>query len=319
MLSKNPNVLYGKNGEIRKPKRFFHNQVFVLSFTFTAWYCIIMAGVIVFAVTFPYLFLTLDKYLPLVDWISIIDYIKILGDIVLIIDTLLMLLMWLPTHSLKLRVWEMYHRYTGDLEKARKYESRKKFYHKTQFIQLGFTFAFGFLLLSMMLSVFIVLVGVTAVGFAYILSSACVDIANPLNGLCLDLSDFGGQEHCGEQLVMFCNAWRGLNSTLVFWSAVTVAIGHYFLIGTGGMSFYQHIGVNLVLDAMERDEMPKDISREIESSEKCNEESEEATVSEAQSQRMIATPIMTGNSPETFEDSTSTYLPTLRPQETLPP
>ena len=72
--------------------------------------------------------------------------------------------------------------------------------------------------------------------------------------------------------MVFCNSWRMLQSSLIFWSAVVVAVGHYYLIGTGGMSFYQQVSVNIVLDAM-KDELLNETSIEKkESSEKDNEE-----------------------------------------------
>lgn len=179
--------------------------------------------------------------------------------------------MWLPTYVLKVRLWEMYYRLIGDQVNAEKYEKRKAFYHAYRFIQFGFVVAFGLLLVSMMLSIVIAVVAVTAVGFAYMFSTACLDVVKPLDGVCVSWEYIGGGQYCGDQLVVFCNSWRMLQSSLIFWSAVVVAVGHYYLIGTGGMSFYQQVSVNIVLDAMKH-ELLNETSIEKESSEKDNEE-----------------------------------------------
>jgi hypothetical protein len=278
ILSRNPNILRGKDGQIRPPKTGVRNQVWILSFTFTAWYCVVMSGLTVYSKTFPYFFLKLNQYVSFIDWITIISYIKILVIVIVVLDTLLMLLMWIPTYSLKLRVWQMYYRLIGDLEKADEYERRKAFYLTFRFIQFGFAIAFGLILISMMLSMVIVLIAVSAVGFSYMFSQACVDVARPTDGFCIDMTDFGAETYCGQQLITFCNQWRVLDSSAVFWSAMVIAVGHYYLIGTGGMSFYQQVSVNLVLDSMEHDESKK------ESSENCNVEIEEAA--EVHSQRI---------------------------------
>ncbi|KAL7492150.1 hypothetical protein ACHAWT_001556, partial [Skeletonema menzelii] len=272
----NSHILKNDDGEIILPKTgflSFHNPVWLLSFTFTFWYCLVMCGVIVFALTYPYLFLTLDEHLPIVDWRAIITYIRIVGIIVIILDTLLMLLMWIPTYSYKLRLWEMYYHLIGDNVEAEKYERRKTFFLAFRFIQFGFTFGFGLLLVSMMLSIVIVLIAITAVGFSYMFSTACLDVANPMNGVCISWEFLGGGQHCGAELVAFCNEWRMLQSSLIFWSAIVVAVGHYYLKGIGGMSYYQQVSVNSVLEAM-KDELLNDTLIQKESSEMDNEESQ---------------------------------------------
>ena len=274
LMRENHHILKNKDGEIRPPKAgfgCFSNPVWLLSFTFTAWYCLVMCGVIVFAYTYPYLFNTLNEHLPIVDWAQIIIYVRIVGIVIIIIDTVLTLLMWLPTYVLKVRLWEMYYRLIGDEVNAEKYKKRKAFYHAHRFIQFGFVVAFGLLLVSMMLSIVIAVVAVTAVGFAYMFSTACLDVVKPLDGVCVSWEYIGGGQYCGDQLVVFCNSWRMLQSSLIFWSAVVVAVGHYYLIGTGGMSFYQQVSVNILLDAM-KDELLNETSIEKESSEKDNEE-----------------------------------------------
>jgi len=285
ILSRNPNILRGKNGQIRPPRSGIRNQVWILSFTFTAWYCIVMSGLAVYSKTYPYLFLKLSDYVSFINWIAIISYIKIIVIVIVVLDTLLMLLMWLPTYSLKLRVWQMYYRLMGDLERADEYERRKAFYLTFRFIQFGFAIAFGLMLVSMMLSMVIVLIAVCAVGFSYMFSQACVDLAKPTDGFCIDLTDYGGDTYCGQQLVTFCNQWRGFDCSAVFWSAMVIAIGHYYLIGTGGMSYYQQVSVNSLLDSLEHDERKK------ESCEDCNADNEE----EEDFQSAIE---------ETFEDAT---------------
>lgn len=276
----NRNILKNDDGEIIPPKtglRSFQNPVWLLSFTYTCWYCLVMCGVIVFGSTYPYLFSTLNENLPIVDWLAVIVYVRIIGIIVIIIDTLLMLLMWIPTYSYKLRLWEMYYHLIGDNEEAERYQKRKTFFHAFRFIQFGFTVAFGLLLISMMLSIGIVLIAVAAVGFSYMFSTACLEAFKPLNGICVSWEFLGGGQHCGAELVAFCNQWRMLESNLVFWSAIVVAVGHYYLKGIGGMSYYQQVSVNLVLEAMQ-DEMLNDTLIQKDSSEMDNEESQLETI-----------------------------------------
>ena len=59
-------------------------------------------------------------------------------------------------------------------------------------------------------------------------------------GVCIDLTAFGADRiHCGIEFQKFCNEWANVRNSL--WGACVVAVGHYYLIGTGGMTFYQQI------------------------------------------------------------------------------
>ena len=135
-----------------------------------------------FGVAFDEIFFLMKKYFPFVNWDLLTNLIAILCIIFVIIDTLLAILIWLPSYILQSRLWHIYYLLTGNSEEAEKCEKGRCHIVTFGTIQVGFIVCFGFLLTSMALSIVFVVVSVAVVGLSYGFSETCFATVAPLDG-----------------------------------------------------------------------------------------------------------------------------------------
>ena len=65
------------------------------------------------------------------------------------------------------------------------------------------------------------------------------------------MTALGGDEiQCGYEFEQFCSQWMSIESSLILWGSCVLAVGHYFLIGVGGIQFYQHVTINHLLSSL---------------------------------------------------------------------
>jgi len=259
-----PNLMTDEGGdEIQPPNGGLKSQIYLLSFAFTVWYAIVIMGAAMFALSYDDIFYVLLKYFPVINWDMVIRFLSNLCIIFIIIDSLLVVLLWLPSYVLQKRLWHVYYLLIDEHENAQKY-GKGLINLSFRRIQIGFIICFGFLLISMMLAVVFVVVSMAVVGFSYSFSEVCSATVTQLvpYGTCIDLTAFGADEvRCGEDFRQFCNAWVSIESSLILWGACIVAVGHYYLIGIGGMAFQQQVTVNQFVASMEQSIANKDKER----------------------------------------------------------
>ena len=65
-----------------------------------------------------------------------------------------------------------------------------------------------------------------------------------------------------------------IESSLILWGSCVLAVGHYFLIGVGGMSFYQHVTINHLLSSLHQSIECREDGRNFDESSDCPQEDE---------------------------------------------
>jgi hypothetical protein len=99
---------------------------------------------------------------------------------------------------------------------------------------VAFQFMYGVLFNSMILATLCVLIGCIDLGSAYAVGEICQSTIGALDGVCLNLYQWGITIPCGDSFNSMCSQWSSRTAAVTLWGSVLIIAGHYYLIGSTG-------------------------------------------------------------------------------------
>jgi hypothetical protein len=244
MEKPNPPLCLDEKSVMRKPTQRSIAYLWRPAVLYAFFYIVTMIGMILFLSGYTGLRDLIDKYLG-TDLEFITSYVWTMSLFIIIIDTIFLIIVWIPTHDiLWCQVMVAYYDTIGDEALAELWKKRRWFSEGawdgvgTKWKVRGalvFYAVYATLLASLVLAALIAVFGCFNIGVAYGLGQICNGVVGAVDNLCFELNVFGIDNlRCGTEFQDFCTEFASKDSVLTYWGSFIAVAGHYYLIASAG-------------------------------------------------------------------------------------
>lgn len=203
-----PFLLKDDEGHYLQPKMSTRLWMFRTVTILTVAYSVCLCGAILFFIGYDKLINLLESTFPFLDFASVKSIFFLLCVFVTIINSAVLIMAWFRADDLWNLLNEVYFDMVNDKEGIQAFMRRQWMKYTHEKVHAAFLVCFGFLLMSLLFSIFMVIIGIFSVGFAYAFGYACDELAQSLDGVCLSFEAFGMREiQCGADFEQFCKQW----------------------------------------------------------------------------------------------------------------
>jgi hypothetical protein len=172
---------------------------------------------------------------------SSIVHTLLVSAFIIVIDSIFLVVVWIPAHDILLcQVMMAYHDTIGNEAEAERWKKRRWFTRGgwddwSGRVAFVFNATYAVLLASLLLAALVAVFGCFNVGLAYGLGEVCNGVVGAVDDLCFELNVFGIESlRCGEDFQDFCDEFASKDSVLTYWGAFISVAGHYYLIASAG-------------------------------------------------------------------------------------
>jgi hypothetical protein len=238
-----PPFCFDEKGVLSKPTRKSIAYMWRPAVLYTIFYVATMIGMGLFLSGYKGLQELFDKYLG-TDLDTITNYIWTMSLFIIIIDSVFLVVAWIPTHDILMcQVMMAYYDTIGD-EAAAEHWKKRRWFARAEWHDWGswgsrvsfiFNAMYAALLASLVLAALIAVFGCFNIGLAYGLGQICNGVVGAADDLCFELNVFGVDSlKCGEPFQDFCDEFASKDSVFTYWGAFLSVAGHYYLIASAG-------------------------------------------------------------------------------------
>jgi hypothetical protein len=234
-----PPLCFNVNGELLEPSWrsiLLPGRSAVL---YSVFYVITIAGIVLFLSGYTALRNLLEPYLGL-NLDTIYRQVLVMVVIIIVIDSICLIVIWIPTHDILLcRVLMAYYDTIGN-DLLAEYWKNRRWATRGDWGVTAFKVMFAALFGSLVLAAVIVVFGCFNVGLAYGLGQVCDGVVGAVDNLCFEVNVFGIDGiPCGFEFQNFCAEFASKQTIITLWGAFVTVSGHYYLIASAGASHEQ--------------------------------------------------------------------------------